>query len=388
MSKFKDYKLSLVEPAFKDPLTDLILDLDHLRRKRLEGSTHPNIFFQLKNLFHMLESIGSARIEGNNTTIEEYIETKIEPPKTIPSNIKEIQNIESTLDFIDKNVSDHSINKLFISELHKMTVQGLEPPPNGEGDKTPGKFRQANVTITGSTHQPPDVSQIDSYMEELCNFINEKHSPKYDLLKVAIAHHRFVWIHPFLNGNGRTVRLLTYAMLVKQGFNVDIGMRILNPTAMFCNDRNNYYHKLSMADQGTDEKILEWCKYVLEGLKEEMEKIDKLLNYEFLKKEILYPSINYSREREHITLTEAKVLKQVTEKQVIQASDLSDIFPGKLKPEVSRQIKKLIKKDMLLPEKPGGRKYILCLGNGYLLRGIMKVLEEKGFFAINNKERM
>ena len=40
----------------------------------------------------------------------------------------------------------------------------------------------------------------------------------FDLIKVAIAHHRFVWIHPFGNGNGRVVRLLTYALLIKYGF--------------------------------------------------------------------------------------------------------------------------------------------------------------------------
>lgn len=43
-------------------------------------------------------------------------------------------------------------------------------------------------------------------MEELFDFINAEDSPKYDLLKTAIAHHRFVWIHPFGNGNGRTVK--------------------------------------------------------------------------------------------------------------------------------------------------------------------------------------
>jgi Fic family protein len=37
--------------------------------------------------------------------------------------------------------------------------------------------------------------------------------PKYDLMKVALARHRFAWLHPFSNGNGRVVRLLTYAML-------------------------------------------------------------------------------------------------------------------------------------------------------------------------------
>ena len=102
-------------------------------------------------------------------------------------------------------------------------------------------------------------------MDELFDFINNQDNPKYDLLKAAIAHHRFVWIHPFRNGNGRTVRLFTYAMLVKLGFNVDVG-RILNPTAIFCNNRDNYYHNLSVADNGTDADILSWCEYVLKGL--------------------------------------------------------------------------------------------------------------------------
>ena len=70
-------------------------------------------------------------------------------------------------------------------------------------------------------------------------------------------------------------------MLVKQGFNVDIG-RIINPTAVFCNNRDNYYNYLSLADSGTDENILKWCEYVLKGLKVEIEKIDRLLNFDYL----------------------------------------------------------------------------------------------------------
>ena len=75
-AKFIHYDLKLVEPPFGSKLTDLVIELDYLRRKELGGSTHPKIFFQLKHIFHMLESIGSARIEGNNTTIAEYMETK------------------------------------------------------------------------------------------------------------------------------------------------------------------------------------------------------------------------------------------------------------------------------------------------------------------------
>lgn len=60
-------------------------------------------------------------------------------------------------------------------------------------------------------------------MQELTAFINAADPPKYDLIKVALAHHRFGWIHPFGNGNGRVVRLLTYSLLINYGFNVQTG---------------------------------------------------------------------------------------------------------------------------------------------------------------------
>ena len=382
LSKFEHYDLGLVLPTFDSPLTDLIIELDHLRRLRLAGTTHPRVFFQLKHIFHTLESVGSARIEGNNTTITEYIETKLEHKKDVSPSIKEIQNIENSMTFIEEQANGTPINRMFISEMHKIIVDSLLPPPEGEGDHNPGKYREKNVAIAKSSHMPPDHTTIAQYMDELFAFINKEDSPKYDLLKVAIAHHRFVWIHPFLNGNGRTVRLFTYAMLLKLGFNVDIG-RILNPTAVFCSNRDNYYYYLGLADQGTSDGILKWCEYVLKGLKEEIQKIDKLLDYNFLQKEILVPAINYSLERAYITEIESKILKLVVEKQVIQANNLSVIFEGKEKSEISRQIKKLIEKKMLVAETKGKRKYVIRFDNNYLLRSVIKILGEKGFLPDN-----
>ena len=379
--EFRHYELKLVEPTFSSPLTDLIIELNHLRKKRLIGSTHARVFFQLKEIFHTLESIGSARIEGNNTTIAEYIETKLEPQSAVSEDIKEIQNIEKAMEFVEANVKDFPINRLFISEIHKMIVNTLSLTK--EGDRHPGEYRKINVAINNASHTPPDCSTVDGYMQELFDFINRSDSPKYDLLKIAIAHHRFVWIHPFANGNGRTVRLFTYAMLVKLGFNVDIG-RILNPTAVFCSNRDNYYRYLSEADSGTDTDILVWCEYVLKGLKEEIEKIDKLLDYEFLSKEILLPTIDYAIERQYITDIESKILKKVIDKQPIQASDLKDFFPGKQSSEISRQIRKLIEKKMLMPESDNTRKYVIRFDNNYLLRGIIRLLDAKGFLPVKD----
>jgi Fic family protein len=382
---FNHFDLKLIEPDFGSSLTDLIIELDYLRKKQLGGSTHPKVFFQLKNIFHKLESIGSARIEGNNTTIAEYMETNLSDRKQFSEGIKEIQNIEKSMAFVEENIVDYPISRALISEMHKMIVDELMPPPHGEGDSTPGQFRQVNLEISKSTHKPPEWLNVNEYMEELLDFVNREDSPKYDLLKTAIAHHRFVWIHPFRNGNGRTVRLFTYAMLVKAGFNVNLG-RIINPTAVFCSNRNDYYSYLSAADNGTRSSMLSWIEYVLKGLKEEIEKIDKLSDYEFLRKEILMPSINLSLARKYITDLEAKVLKRAVDLQVISAADVKSIFPGKVDSEVSRQIKKLIDQKMLTQEKEGGRKYVLRFDNSYLLRSIIQLLGDKGFLPVWDEE--
>jgi hypothetical protein len=103
-----------------------------------------------------------------------------------------------------------------------------------------------------------------------------------------------------------------------------------------------------------------------------------------LRKEILIPAIIHSLERKYITDTEAKILKKVVELQRIQASDLKELFPGKLNAELSRQIKRLIDKKMLVPESDGARKYIIRFDNNFLLRGIIKSLGEKGFLPIKD----
>ena len=180
-AKFLHYELKLIEPSFGSSLTDLIIELDYLRKRPLGGSTHPKVFFQLKHIFHTLESIGSARIEGNKTTIAEYIETKLLETKNVPSGIREIQNIERAMAFIEENVKDYPIDRAFVSEMHKMIVHELLSPPNGEGDHTPGEYRKINLNINKSNHLPPEwLIVVEEYMSELNDFISRYDSPKYD----------------------------------------------------------------------------------------------------------------------------------------------------------------------------------------------------------------
>lgn len=378
-AKFTHYDLKLPDILFSSPLTDLVIQIGQLGNRPPGGSTHSLIFSQLKEIFHMLESIGSARIEGNNTTVAEFIETKLENREDLPLSIREILNLEQAMAYIEDKRENLQFDRNFIINLHEMITAGL---PSELGVEFVRSYRKLDVNINNSAHQPPGHNLVEGYMKELLEFINHPHSSKYDLLKMAIAHHRFVWIHPFSDGNGRTVRMLSHAMLTRYGFGIGEG-RIVNPTAVFCIDRKAYYRHLSEADSGSEEGISAWCEYVLTGLKLEMEKIERLLDYNYLKKTILIPALNYSLERKYITPLEAGILKRAIEKQVIQAADISDYFPGQDNAIISRQIKKLIEEKMLVPEKEKARKYVIRFDNSFLLRGIIRTLGDNGFLPVS-----
>ncbi len=89
-------------------------------------------------------------------------------------------------------------------------------------------------------------------------------------------------------------------------------------------------------------------------------------------------------ERQYITVIEAKILRKVIDKQILQAGDLKEFFTGKHSAEISRQIKKLIEKKMIIPEQENTRKYILRFDNNYLLRGVIKALDDKGFLPLKD----
>lgn len=375
--------IKIYDPEWGSPLASTIIELEKLRVKKLGGPVPPHIFFQLKEIFQMFESLGSARIEGNNTTLSEFVEKIIENPskKTKDEALKEIFNLDKAISFVEENVSEKTnFDRALISEIHKIIVDGLTPPPNGEGSNHPGILRPINVSISGSTHYPPDFLKVPEYFDELIKFINDDIGSQYHLLSIALAHHRMAWIHPFDNGNGRIIRVFTYALLIKHGFKVKTG-RILNPTAIFCMDRNRYYQMLASADTGEKENVLEWCRYVLDGLKEEIEKVDRFLNLDYVTNMILIPALQYALERKHITEREFQILKAIAKADGMSIKSLDIIqATGKVSPvERSRIIKRLREKNMLMPLKDNGRIYTIGFANNYLLRGIATVLEANGF---------
>ena len=119
MPSFQHHDLSLLNPTFDSPLVDVVNELEHLRRLRLEGSTPAPVFFQLKHIFHMLESLGSARIEGNHTTLADYVESRLEAqPPNLSDQLKEMANIEQAMTFAEGSNSIRDLYRLIEKEIH------------------------------------------------------------------------------------------------------------------------------------------------------------------------------------------------------------------------------------------------------------------------------
>ncbi len=376
MVQFVHHPLRLLNPSFDSPLLDVLTDLEHLRRLQIQGTTPLPVFMQLKQVFHVLESLASARIEGNHTTLADYVEARVIDGPNRSEQLQEIANIERAMQQVEDSVEPGDpVTEHLLRGLHATTVNDLKR----EGDTNPGAYRQGAVKIAQAEHLPPEASQVHDYMTELVAFINRADPPKYDLMKVALAHHRFAWVHPFGNGNGRVVRLLTYAMLIKYGFRVNAVGRLLNPAAVFCADRNAYYARLGDADAGTDDALERWCVYVLSGVRDELTKVDRLADYEHLKAKVLLPAVNHARERQQITPLEHAVLSTTIKAGTVKAGDLEAAMPDLNANQRTYQIRKLVDGGMLQPTKPGARQYSIGFSHNTLLRGVVRALTDEGF---------
>ncbi len=376
MPTFQHHDLRLLNPRFDSPLLDVLTDLEHLRRLEVRGSTPLPVFMQLKTVFHLLESLASARIEGNHTTLADYVEAKVAPSASPSDTLQELDNIEAAMRQVEEAVEPGApLTEHLLRGLHATTVQGLQR----EGDRTPGSYRSGPVQIAAAPHLPPDALEVPRYMAELVAFINQADAPKYDLMKVALAHHRFAWVHPFRNGNGRVVRLLTHALLIKYGFQVTALGRLLNPAAVFCADRNRYYALLSQADAGQELGLEAWCVYVLAGIRDELQKVTRLADYAHLQDKVLLPAVAHARERELITAQEMAVLVRTIRAGVVKTGDLEAAMPGLNANQRTYQVRKLLESGMLQPIRPGARQYTLGFSHNMLLRGVVKTLADEGF---------
>lgn len=184
----------------------------------------------------------SNSIEGNTLTLQET-KMVIEEGFTIKGKSLrehfEAVNHQEAIELVENLISDNYILKeTDILNIHELVLQKIEKD-------FAGRFRTSGVRISGANFVPPNALKIDEFITELTEWTNN--SEMNIVLKSAIFHHRFVWIHPFFDGNGRTARLLFNLLLMKEGF---------PPAIILKNDRKKYYDALNFANNGNYSKLV------------------------------------------------------------------------------------------------------------------------------------
>lgn len=195
-------------------------------------------------------------------------------------------------------------------------------------------------------------------MTSLLDFIHADVEQNFELLKIALAHHRFVWIHPFGNGNGCVGRLLTYAAMRRHGFSDAAGYRGLNPTAVFGQNRSLYYERLEDADSLEPAALVRWSGFVTE--------------------ELLLPTLRRGLQAARFTANEATALFIIAKNGEAKAADLESAFPGSAATR-SQNIRKLLDRGVIEPIGDGKRTYRLRLVPSELTPLLIWRLDQMGF---------
>lgn len=156
----------------------------------------------------------SNAIEGNTLTL---LETKVVLEgitiggKTLREHLEVINHKDAILYLEEIIRNKEPFSEWQIKNIHNLVLKGIN-------DKYAGSYRDKQVLISGASHIPPAPYLLKEKMEEFVNWYNSDAQLLHPVERAALVHIIFVGIHPFINGNGRTSRLLLNLELMKNGF--------------------------------------------------------------------------------------------------------------------------------------------------------------------------
>lgn len=210
-------KKSIEEQIKIDPDIDKALDyLDQLKTDlksfKTQKNTHSEKISEHLSIHYTYES---NKIEGNTLTLSETMLVVKEgitiSGKSVNEHLEAINHSEAIgllYDFVDQRTgfSEH-----VLLQFHNLILRGINR-------LEAGKYRNVNVRIAGSGHIPPEPYLLRELMEEYFNFYKIKSKSTHPVLLAAEMHERLVTIHPFVDGNGRTSRLVMNMILLMNGY--------------------------------------------------------------------------------------------------------------------------------------------------------------------------
>lgn len=203
---------------------------------------------KMQEYFNVKYTFDSNQIEGNTLTYQEtnlvINEGLTISGKSMREHLEAINHADA-IEFVNELVlGNEDITRRTLLEIHRLILKSIDR-------ENAGRYRSVPVMISGSKHVPPEPYLIDKLMEDyFLNYLNQKKAI-HPVIVAAEMHERLVSIHPFVDGNGRTSRLIMNFILLKNGYTVtslkgDYESRMeyyrVLERVQVNNDPNDFYH--------------------------------------------------------------------------------------------------------------------------------------------------
>lgn len=237
------------------------------------------VLVEFERLARAVSSFASTSIEGNPLPLTEVKKILKNRPEHIRDSEKEVLNYNKALRQLDDKLSKDEVDlslELILS-IHQTVMDQLME------EFRVGRFREESVVVNDpKTRQvvylPPDAKDVKPLIEELIIFIKENENSIDPLILAGILHKQMVLIHPFMDGNGRTTRLVTKVLLAKMGLNT---FKLFSFENYYNQNVTRYFQTVGEHGNYFDlsDKIdfTSWLEYLTEGVIDELLRVQKLL---------------------------------------------------------------------------------------------------------------
>jgi Fic family protein len=198
-----------------------------------------NIVKSLREKLIVEWTYNSNAIEGNTLTMSEtkvVLEGITIGGKSVTEHLETINHKEAIV-YLETLIKEkRDLAEWTLKNIHQLILKEID-------DDNAGKYRNENVTISGATHIPPNHIIVSELMQKLFAEYDREWNDYHPVIKACLLHGEFVKIHPFIDGNGRTARLILNFELMKYGY---------TPIVITKDKRAEYYEALDLAHTTLD----------------------------------------------------------------------------------------------------------------------------------------
>jgi Fic family protein len=207
------YHANFTRQPLSKNLQSLLDEIDVIKKK-LDNFRQLDSF-KIAQALELEYTFESNRIEGNTLTLREtdlvVNEGLTVSGKSMREHLEAI-NHQEAIGYIKQLVErNFSLNERELLTIHNLILRGIIP-------EDAGRYRKVQVMIQGSTHMPPQPYLVAKEMEDYFIWFESNKNKLHPILLAAEMHERLVTIHPFIDGNGRTSRLIMNLILLQNGY--------------------------------------------------------------------------------------------------------------------------------------------------------------------------